>query len=74
MRKRMRARREELKLSQQEVADRTGLSRGNYSHIERGRNEPNIEQMIAIAKVLKVKPDANFFKDDCDKMDHSEPA
>lgn len=69
MRKHMRERREQLKLSQQEVADRAGLTRGNYSHIERGRNEPNLDQMISIAKVLKVKPDANFFKDFCDDME-----
>lgn len=65
MRKIMRDRRIKLNLSQQEVADRAGLSRGNYSHIERGRSEPNLEQMISIAKVLKVEPNANFFADDC---------
>lgn len=69
MRKAMRKRRDALNLSQQEVADNSNMSRANYSHIERGRSEPNIEQMISIAKVLKVKPDVNFFKDFCDELE-----
>lgn len=72
MRNAMRNRRSELNLSQQEVADKSSMSRANYSHIERGRSEPNIEQMISIAKVLKVKPDANFFKDYCDITEQNE--
>jgi putative transcriptional regulator len=72
MRKYMRERREQLGLSQQDVADCAGLSRANYSHIERGRTEPNLSQMISIAKVLKVKPNANFFTDECDEMEHSD--
>lgn len=72
MRKLMRDRRNELSLSQQYVADHAGLTRANYSHIERGRTEPNIKQMINIAKVLNVKPNANFFKDYCDKTDQGD--
>ena len=69
MRKYMRERRIKLKLSQQKVADEAGMTRANYAHIERGRHEPNIEQMESIAKVLKIsKPTVNFFKDFCDKM------
>lgn len=68
----MRERREQLGLSQQYVADHAELTRANYSHIERGRTEPNIKQMIAIAKVLNVKPNVNFFKDFCDKLYHRE--
>lgn len=65
MRNLMRERRLKLDLSQQEVANGAGLSRANYSHIERGRSEPNLEQMISIAKVLKVEPNAKFFADNC---------
>ncbi|MGX7596334.1 helix-turn-helix transcriptional regulator [Planococcus plakortidis] len=65
MRTLMRDRRIKLELTQREVADRAGLSRANYSHIETGRREPNLDQMISIAKVLKVEPNANFFADDC---------
>ncbi|MEB6549125.1 helix-turn-helix domain-containing protein [Heyndrickxia sporothermodurans] len=71
MRKQMRERRDQLGFSQQDVADRAGLSRANYSHIERGRTEPNIEQMISIAEVLKVKPNVNFFKNYCDNMEQN---
>lgn len=70
MRINMRNRRRELRLSQQVVADKSGLSRANYSHIERGRSEPNLSQMLSIAKVLKVDPNVNFFADECDKTDH----
>lgn len=66
MRINMRMRRIELGFSQQEVADKAGLSRANYSHIERGRSEPNLNQMISIAKVLNVAPNANFFAKECD--------
>ncbi|PSL42167.1 putative transcriptional regulator [Planomicrobium soli] len=69
MRNMMRNRRLTLNLSQQEVAESAGLSRANYSHIERGRSEPNLEQMISIAKVLKVEPNAKFFADECDEME-----
>lgn len=69
MRKIMRDRRIKLNLSQQEVADRAGLSRANYSHIERGRSEPNLEQMVSIAKALKVEPNAKFFIAECDDME-----
>lgn len=71
MRKKMRDRRDQLGLSQQYVADHANLTRANYSHIERGRTEPNIKQMIDIARVLNVKPDANFFKNYCDNMEQN---
>lgn len=61
----MRNRRLDLGLSQKDVADKAGLTRVNYSSIERGRTEPNIEQMISIAHVLDVIPDVNFFKNKC---------
>ncbi|KAB2335048.1 helix-turn-helix transcriptional regulator [Bacillus mesophilum] len=69
MRIKMRNRRIELGLSQLEVAAKSGLTRANYSHIERGRSEPNLSQMVSIAKALNVAPNANFFVDKCDKMD-----
>lgn len=65
----MRNRRVELGLSQQDVADKSGLTRANYSHIERGRSEPNLSQMVSIAKTLKVAPNANFFANECDELE-----
>lgn len=73
MRNNMKERREELGLSQQDVTDRIPfMTRTNYSSIERGRTEPNIKQMIYIAKVLKVEPEINFFKDFCDETDQKQ--
>ncbi len=66
MRKQLKDRRTELGLSQQDVADRAGMTRANYAHIERGRHEPNLEQLEAIAKALDINPDINFFKNNCD--------
>lgn len=59
-------RRKELGLTQAQVAKRAGMTRSNYAHIERGRHDPSIDQMKAIAKALKVKPILNFFEKDCD--------
>lgn len=69
----MKNRRLSLNFSQQDVADKIpDLTRGNYSSIERGRTEPSLNQMIEISKVLKVKPEVNFFKDYCDDMEQKE--
>jgi Predicted transcriptional regulators len=67
MRKFMFERRRKLGFSQQIAAEKAGMTRSNYAHIERGRHEPSIEQMEAIANALNVKkPSVNFFKDFCD--------
>lgn len=65
----MRERRNQLGYSQQEVAKSAGLTRVNYSSIERGRTEPSINQMISIARVLEVRANVNFFKNSCDIME-----
>ena len=63
----MKERRLFLGLSQEEVAEKANMFRANYAHIERGRHEPSIEQMEAIAKALMVKPELNFFANESDK-------
>ncbi|MGG1249936.1 helix-turn-helix transcriptional regulator [Brevibacillus agri] len=73
MRTKMLNRRKALKLTQEDVAKRAGMTRANYAHIERGRHNPSIEQMKVIAKALKVKPDLNFFEKDCDESYQSNP-
>lgn len=70
MRTKMLKRRKALKLTQEDVAKRAGMTRANYAHIERGRHNPSIEQMKSIAKALKVKPDLDFFENDCDETYH----
>lgn len=68
MRTHVKQRRKSLKLSQQEVAQKAGLTRSNYAHIERGRHNPSVEQMQAIAQALQLKnPNINFFVNFCDE-------
>ncbi len=51
---RLRSRRQELGLTLKEVADRTGLSVGFISQIERGITMPSITSLIAVARDLDV--------------------
>jgi transcriptional regulator with XRE-family HTH domain len=47
--------RKELKLTQEQVADKVGISSNYYSMIERGeRDNPGSKVMREIAKVLKL--------------------
>lgn len=69
MRVKMLMRRKELGLTQEEAAKRAGMTRGNWSHIERGRHEPSIEQMQVISDVLGVEPTIDFFEDVCYETD-----
>ncbi|MBQ7446922.1 MAG: helix-turn-helix transcriptional regulator [Eubacterium sp.] len=55
--KAIRERRNELKLSQQTVADRIGVTRGAYSQYETGKNAISMEVWFKIAEVLKLDPD-----------------
>jgi len=60
----MRRRREELGLTQAEAAARAGMKRQNWAHIERGRHEPNLSQMKAIANALETEPTLELFEND----------
>lgn len=51
---RLRKRRQELGLTLKEVADRSGLSVGFISQIERDITMPSITSLIAVARVLEV--------------------
>lgn len=42
-------------LSQEELADRTGISRTHMGHIEQGRKTPSLSLLEKIVKILKVK-------------------
>ncbi len=52
----IRDRRNELKLSQQTVANRIGISRGAYSQYETGKNAISMEIWFKIADVLNLDP------------------
>lgn len=55
--KRIKHLRDELKLSQQEIADITGISRGNISNYEKGRVVPAADTIIAFARYFNVSTD-----------------
>ena len=44
-------------LSQRELAEKVGLTRGQYSHYETGKNSMSLETWAKIAKVLDLEPD-----------------
>ena len=44
-----------LKLTQEEVAAKVGISPVYMGYIEQGRNTPSLEVLEKIARVLKVK-------------------
>ncbi len=48
-------------LSQQEVAQRIGIDRAQYSRVETGKSEPTITSLLKIAKALEVDI-TDFFK------------
>lgn len=43
-------------LSQQQLVDRVGISKGFYSLLERGKRAPNLDMIIRIALALDVRP------------------
>lgn len=44
-------------MTQQQVADKLGITRANYSHIENGRNEPDDDTTVKIAQLFDVSTD-----------------
>ena len=57
----IREKREELGLSQKELAEKSGITQSFLCDIEQGRSKPSIVVAIKLAKVLKVK-DIKFFE------------
>lgn len=54
---RIRTRRRMLELSQRELAKRTGYTQAQISKYERGENEPSIEMVFMMAKILETTAD-----------------
>jgi len=48
--------REDLDLSQTDMAKLIPMNQSNYSKIERGLQEPNISQLRRICQILKLDP------------------
>ena len=54
-------RREQLGISQKELAEKVGISQSFLCDIEQGRSKPSIDVAIKLARVLKVN-DIKFFE------------
>ena len=54
-------RREELDLSQKELAEKVGISQSFLCDIEQGRSKPSIDTALKIAEVLNIS-DVKFFE------------
>ena len=52
----IRNKREDMDLSQREMAKLIPMNQSNYSKIERGIQEPSIEQLRRICQILKLDP------------------
>ena len=55
---RLRQARKKAHITQEEVANLLGITRGAYSHIENDRNEPNISSLIQLADLFNVSVDS----------------
>ena len=52
----IRNKREDMDLSQYDMAKLIPMNQSNYSKIERGVQEPNLEQLKRICQILKLDP------------------
>lgn len=49
--------RKEKKLTQKEIAEQIGIKQNSYSDWETGKNEPNLENVVKLAKILDTTTD-----------------
>lgn len=54
--KKIRNAREDMDLSQKDMADLIPMNQSNYSKIERDVQEPNLEQLRRICQILNLDP------------------
>lgn len=52
----IRAKREDMDLSQRDMANLIPMNQSNYSKIERDVQEPNLEQLRRICQILNLDP------------------
>lgn len=67
----IRRRREQLGLSQQEMADRLNMSQSTYSRIEQKDEDITIRQLKSIAEVLEVQL-ADLLPDELIILNHTQ--
>ena len=72
MENRIRIRRKELGLSQEELAKRCGVSRQTVISIERGRFDPSLPLAFRLARVFECPIESIFDDDDADGADDTE--
>lgn len=65
--KRIKERREQLGMIQEQLAEKLGLATNYISTIERGASFPRCEKLILLLNGLETSADAIF----CDVLDHS---
>lgn len=58
--KRIQKRRKEVGLTQEELAEKVGISRAYMGYIEQGRNAPSLEILEKISKTLKINLSSLF--------------
>ena len=54
--KNLRAARSNLGLTQEEVAERSGVQAGEVSRIEAGKRDPKVSTLLRLAAALEVPP------------------
>jgi transcriptional regulator with XRE-family HTH domain len=54
--KNLRAAREKLGLTQEEVAERSGVQAGEVSRIERGKRDPQVSTVEKLAAAVELSP------------------
>ena len=54
----LKARREELGLTQKQVAEAAEITQAQYSHIENGRGAPSLQTLVKLASALRTTPDS----------------
>ena len=67
--KRLKQRREELGLTQEDLAEKLGLTPNYISTVERGASFPRCEKLILLLNGLETSADSVF----CDVLTHSAP-
>ena len=67
MRKTLKEWRASLNLTQEQIADKTGISRQHYNRIENNPYSANVSTLDRIAVALGITVNDIFFKDKYDK-------
>ena len=70
--KKIRNKREDMDLSQRDMAKLIPMNQSNYSKIERDIQEPSIEQLRRICQILKIDPRYLLCLDEFESLSESD--